>query len=101
MQKSIDYVKQVLTSSPILVYPDLDKRYYLLTDSSKHSWSGILILYHENVKEDGTIVNVPHPIKYQTWHISKVLKRIGVHWSKEAHAIYMSFCKKGFKGYSC
>ena len=28
-QKSLDYVKQVITISPILVYPGLDKQYYL------------------------------------------------------------------------
>ena len=27
----------------ILFYPDPDKQYYLFTDSSKHSWSGILV----------------------------------------------------------
>ena len=43
MPKSVDYVKQVRTSSPILVYPDPDKQHYLFTDSTKHDWSGILI----------------------------------------------------------
>ena len=61
-QKSLNYVKQVITSSPILVYPDLDKQYYMYTDSSKHSQSRILIQDHEQVKEDGTIANLPHPI---------------------------------------
>ena len=44
-QKSLDYIKQVFTTNPILVYPDLDKQYYLFKDSSKHSWSGILVQY--------------------------------------------------------
>ena len=59
-------MKQVLTfSSPKFVYPDPDKQYYLFTDSSKHSQRVILMQYHEHVKEDGTIVNVPHPMTYQ------------------------------------
>ena len=37
-QKSLDYVKQIITTSPLLVYPDTDEQYYLFTDSSKHSW---------------------------------------------------------------
>ena len=40
-QKSLDYLKQVITMNPILVYPD--KQYYLFMDSSRHSCSGILI----------------------------------------------------------
>ena len=36
-QNSLDYVKQLTTSSPTLVYPDIDKQYYLFTDSSKPS----------------------------------------------------------------
>ena len=35
-QKSLDYVKQVITTNPILVYPNPDKQYHLFTESSKH-----------------------------------------------------------------
>ena len=91
-QKNLDYVKQVITSSPILVYPYSDKQCYLFTDRSKHSWSGILMQYHEQVQEDRTIVNIPHPITYQSGTFLDSQKN----WSalkKEAYAIYMSFCK--------
>ena len=50
-QKCLDYVKQVNTTNPILVHPYPDKKYYLFTDSSKHSWSGILIQYTEQIRK--------------------------------------------------
>ena len=65
MSKSLDYVKQVITSSPILLYPDPDKQYYWYSDSSKHSWSGIHIQCHEQLREHGT-VHVPCLITYQS-----------------------------------
>ena len=63
-QKSLYYINQVITMNLILVYPDPDKQYYLFTDSSKHSWSDILIQYIEQVREDCTKLKVPHPITY-------------------------------------
>ena len=39
-QKSLDYVKQVMTTNLILVYPDLDKQHYLFMDSSKDTGKG-------------------------------------------------------------
>ena len=42
-QKVLDYVEQIITTSPILAYPDPEKQYYPFTDSGKHSWSGILV----------------------------------------------------------
>ena len=65
-QKSLDYMRQVITTNPVLVYPDPEKQYYLFMDSSKHSWSGIFVQYAEQVREDGTKLEVPHPIIYQS-----------------------------------
>ena len=65
-QKILHYVKQVITTNHIFVYPDPDKQYYLFTDSSKYSWSGILIQYTEQVRENGTALKIPHPITYQS-----------------------------------
>ena len=36
--KSLDYFKQIITTSLILAYSDPEKQYYLFTDSNKHSW---------------------------------------------------------------
>ena len=33
-QKSLDYVKHLITTNPILVYPDPDKEYYVNVDFS-------------------------------------------------------------------
>ena len=75
-----------------MAYPSLDKQYYLFTDNSKTSLSGIVIQYYEEVKEDGTIVNVPHPITFQsgTFHGSQ---KNGSALANEAYVIYMSFHK--------
>ena len=94
-QKSLDYIKQVITTNPILVYPDPDKQYYPFMDSSKHSQSNILVQYTEHLREDGTILKVPHPITYQSGTFQGSQKE----WSaltKEVYAIYMSFHKMVF-----
>ena len=94
-QKHLDYVKQIITRNPIFVYPDLINNIALFTDSSEPSWGGILIYYHEQVKEEGKKVNVPHPISYQ----SSTFQDSQKNWSaltKEAYAIYMSFHKMVF-----
>ena len=65
-QKSFDYVKKVSTTNPILVYPDPDKQYYLFMDSSQQLWSGNLVHYTEQAKEDSTKCKVPHPITYHS-----------------------------------
>ena len=65
-QKSLGYVKQVITTNPILVCPDPENKYYLFMDSGKHSWSGILVQYTKQAGEDGTKFKVLHPITYQS-----------------------------------
>ena len=49
-QKSSDYIKHIITTSPILA-PDTDKQYIPFMDSSKHSWCGVLIQYSEHEQE--------------------------------------------------
>ena len=61
-QKSLDYVKQIFTTSSILAYPDSDKQYYIFTDNSKHSWREILIQYTKQTKEDSTKLNIHTPL---------------------------------------
>ena len=65
-QKNLDYVKQIITTSPILAYQDPDKQYYLLPDSSKHSWIRNVVQDDEQMKDDATKLNIPHPITYQS-----------------------------------
>ena len=51
-------------TNPILIHPEPNKKYYLITDSSKHSWSGILVQYSEQTKDDVTKIKKNTPITY-------------------------------------
>ena len=87
-KNSLDYIKQVIFTIPILVYSEPDKQYYLFIDSSKHSWSGILVQYTEKIKENDIKLKVPHPIMYQSGTFQGSQKT----WStstKEAYAIHL------------
>ena len=44
-QKRLDYIKEITTTRPILAYPDI--QYYHFRDSSKDSWSRVLVHYNE------------------------------------------------------
>ena len=74
---------------------DPDKKYCLFTESSKHSWSGIIIQYTEHTQEAGAKIKVPHPITYQRC-TCKALRKIGSALTKRANGIYMSFHKMVF-----
>ena len=90
-RQTLKYVKQVITRSPMWVYLDPDKQYYLFSDSRKHSLSGIIMQYHEHIRVDGRI-SVPHPIMYQSCLLQRSQNKLGS-LTKEAFAIYMSFVK--------
>ena len=42
-QDSLDLVKEILTSPPVLIYPDPNEKYHLFTDASNFTWSVALI----------------------------------------------------------
>ena len=63
--RSLEYIKQVIKTNPILIYPNPNKQHYLFTKSGKYSWSGILVQYAEQAKDDGTKIKIPHLITYQ------------------------------------
>ena len=94
-QISLDHIKQVRTTSPILAYPDPDMPHYLFIDSSKHSWSRILTQYTEQTKGDGTKIQILDPITYQ----SGTFQGFPKNWStlrKKVFVIYTSFHKMVF-----
>ena len=91
-KKDLDNIKQIITTNPILAYPDPDKQYYLFTDSSKHSWNGILIQYTEQTKENGTHIKVPYSIRYQSGTCQGCQKNWTT-FTEDAYVIYMSFTK--------
>ena len=94
-QRSLDYIKQVITTNPILVYLDQNKQYYLFTDSSKPSLGGIPVQYAEQTKDYGTKIEIPYPITYQRATFQGSQKNWST-WTKKAYAIYVSFKKVVF-----
>ena len=65
-QKTLDYVKQIISTNPILIYPDPYKQCCLFMDSIKLSCNGIIIQYTEQIKEDRTKLKMLHPVTYQS-----------------------------------
>ena len=90
--KSLDYAKQVTTTSPILAYPDPDKQYYLFMDTSKHSWGGILIEHTEQTQEGGAKRKYLTLLHTQVM-VFNAIRKMGSTLTKEAYTIYMSFYK--------
>ena len=41
-QDSLDLAKEILTSPPVLIYPDPNEKYHLFTDASNFTWSAAL-----------------------------------------------------------
>ena len=90
-ETDLDTIKHDITNSPVLICPDPNRQYHLFTDTSNHTWSGVLTQTRENGKLD--ITN--HPITYQ----SGAFTSNQINWStlvKEAYAIMMSFHKMAF-----
>ena len=42
-QDSLDLAKEILTSPPVLIYPDPNEKYHLFTDASNFTWSAALM----------------------------------------------------------
>ena len=42
-QDSLDLVKEILTSPPVLIYPDPNEKYHLFMDASNFTWSAALM----------------------------------------------------------
>ena len=69
-QKCLGYMKQILTTSPILAYPDPNKQYYLFMDSSKISRSGVLVQCSEQEQENGTKIKYTPSYYISKWNFS-------------------------------
>ena len=89
VQKRLDYIKQIITTSPILAYLDPDKWYYLFTNSSKHSWSGILVQYDEQVKEDGKRIKYTPSHYIPEWHLSRLPETFEYTSKRSLHDLYV------------
>ena len=91
-QVAFETLKDYLTKSPILIYPDPNMTYYLFTDASKYTWSAILMQ------------SMTHPLRMEIFVLSYIqlhfrvapLRGSQLNWAtmkKEAYAIYMAFQK--------
>ena len=91
-QTALDTIKHAITNSSVLIYPDPNIQYHLITNASSHTWSGVITQTRESLWENGKLDITYHPITYQSGKFT--LHQIN--WStlvKEAYAIMMSFCK--------
>ena len=73
-QRSLDYIKWVITTNPILIYSDPNKQYYPFICSRKHYWSAILVQCAEQTKDDCTKIPLQLLIKVE---LLRALKRSG------------------------
>ena len=85
-QNSLDLAKEILTSPPVLVYPDPNEKYHLFTDASNFTWSAALtqerVIQTPKEKESKFL-----PIAFH----SGTFQGSGVNWAafqKEAAAIH-------------
>ena len=65
-QTTLDTLKQAITNSPVLIYPNPNTQHHLFTDASNHMWSGKLTKIREISKENGNLDITYHPITYQS-----------------------------------
>ena len=93
-EEAFQYLKEALTSSPILVYPDPCKPYVMFTDASKYAWASVLTQEYEEEIE-GDRIKILKPIQY----LSGLFHGSQVNWAtltKEAFAIYRSVTKNAY-----
>ena len=65
-QVAFETLKDYLTRSPICIYHDPNKKYYLFTDASKYTWSVILMQQHSTQSEDSKMHMQLHPVVFQS-----------------------------------
>ena len=95
-QNSLDCLKIMIVSAPILIYPKPSKPYILYTDSRKYTWAGILtqtLNYTDTVMLQ--VQTIELSVTFQSGSYSSSQEK----WSsiqKEAYTIYASFKKMVF-----
>ena len=91
---SLQMLKDMLCSPPILKYPDTSKPYSLYTDARKYGWAGVLTQSHMSTV-DGKEITMDYPGSY----VSHLFQGSQLNWAaltKEAYVIYMSIKKSTF-----
>ena len=92
-QSSLDLIKKILTTEPVLALPDKNKPYILYTDASNTAWSGILMQKFKALEDEEG--EEEKPISFQ----SGTFTGAQLNWSaltKESYAIYNSFKKLSY-----
>lgn len=87
-QQSFEILKDLLTTTPVLAYPDFTKEFELHTDARGEGVGAIL----EQVQEDGQL----HPVAYASRSINKHEKCYGV---TELEALAVVWAVKHFQSY--
>ena len=94
-ENSLKCIQDFITREPMLKYPDPNLPYILYTDSSKYTWSGILMQKQAIDLPDGSKREVEVQITQQSGTYTESQEK----WStikKEVYAIYASFKKMVF-----
>ena len=87
-QQSFERLKDLLTTPPVLAYPDFTKQFVLHTDASGEGVGAVL----EQKQDDGEL----HPIAYASRSINRHEKRYGV---TELEALGVVWAVKHFRSY--
>ena len=87
-QEAFTRLKELLTSPPVLAYPNFDRRFVLHTDASSHGLGAVL----EQEQDDGLF----HPIAYASRTLSKHEKRYGI---TDMEALGVVWAAKHFRAY--
>ena len=94
-ENSLKCIQEFITTKPVLRYPDPNLPYILYTDSSKYTWSGILMQKQMVDLPDGSQQEIEVQITQQSGTYAESQEK----WStikKEAYTIYTSFKKMIF-----
>ena len=89
-EKSLKCIQDFITTEPILKYPDPNLPYILYTDSSKYTWSGILMQKQMVDLPDGSQQEIEVQITQQSGTYAESQEK-GSTIKNEAYAIYTSF----------
>ena len=87
-QQAFDRLKEKLSTSPVLSYPDFEKRFYVETDGSGCGLGAVL----EQEQADGKL----HPVAYASRSLTPPERRYGV---SELEALGVVWALKHFRAY--
>ena len=86
---SFDTIRIILNISPILIFQDSKQPYVLITDASKHSWSGMLFQERVTNRDDSNVKSfLPITCANDT---SVGSEKNWTILTKEVYTIYMAF----------